>query len=196
LGVTLWEGGRLLARRARHAFAPGEAAAAAFTPGPAPGPLAFRGLRLGVLAGAEAAEPALAETLLETGAELLLVLPETPFLRQPEDRPVDLAVPRVVETGLPLLALAPLGSDGGAVFPGGAFVLDAARRLVARRAEFDPTPLIARWAEAMPEGGPPSPPSSPLPPPATPEQRLWRALALALRAAVAEAGAPGVALPP
>ena len=43
-----------------------------FDPGPAPGPVAFRGFRLGLMICEDWWFPAVSETLAETGAEILL----------------------------------------------------------------------------------------------------------------------------
>ncbi|EFH09266.1 NH(3)-dependent NAD+ synthetase family protein, partial [Pseudoroseomonas cervicalis ATCC 49957] len=186
-GVVLLGEGRVLTRRARHLFHPAEPGAGVFTPGPAPGPMVFRSCRLGVMSGAEATDPAIAETLAETGAELLLHLSGAPYLREAEDAAVDAAVPRVVETGLPMLGVSPLGAWGARIWAGGAFALGADRRLLARLPRFAGTPLVTEWEEAG--DGWASPPL-PLPPPAAPLEELWQALVLALRAALRESRRP------
>ncbi|MDJ0388252.1 nitrilase-related carbon-nitrogen hydrolase [Roseomonas sp. E05] len=190
-GILLLEGGRIVARRARHAFPHGPEPR--LSPGPAPGPMAFRGLRLGVMSGADAEDPAIAETLGETGADLLLSLTATPFTGEPEDRASDAAVARVVETGLPFLGLNLQGGQGPWVHPGGGFVLNADRRLAARLPAFDPAPLLVEWQEG--EEGWRCPPLA-LPVVMPPQERLWRALVLALGDAVAKGGFAGVMVDP
>lgn len=192
-GAVLIDGGRILARRATHA-PPGATPdppvpAPGLAPGPAPGPMAFRGLRLGVLTGADAEDPAVAETLAETGAELLLHLRARPFDGAPPDGAIDRAVARVVETGLPWLSLGLLGSAEGLVFPGGAFALNADRRLAARLPDFTPEALpvtleaeAGGWQAGM----------APLPPEETAMDRLWRALYCGLRAEIRAGGHDGI----
>ncbi|WP_278247658.1 nitrilase-related carbon-nitrogen hydrolase, partial [Teichococcus deserti] len=147
-GVVLVEGGRVAARRPQHLLSVPDplGLAARCRPGPAPGPLACRGLRMGLLPGADAEDPATAETLLETGADLLVALPATPFdATTPADRASDRALARVVETGLPLLALALRGAGEDLVFAGGGFALNADHRLAARLPEFAGELWITDW---------------------------------------------------
>ncbi|WP_419898163.1 nitrilase-related carbon-nitrogen hydrolase [Roseomonas sp. USHLN139] len=194
-GVVLVEGGRVAARRPQHFFqAPDPLGLAGrCRPGPAPGPLACRGIRLGLLPGADAGDAATAETLLETGAELLLALPATPFdATAAEDRASDRALARVVETGLPLLALSLRGAGEDLLFPGGGFALNADHRLAARLPEFAADLWITDWAEGA-DGWAAAP--QPLPPLAGDAGRLAAALQAWLRAMVAQGGAAGVVVP-
>ncbi|MXP63321.1 hypothetical protein E0493_08145 [Roseomonas sp. M0104] len=188
-GILLLEGGKVMARRAGHALPHG--ADPRLTPGPAPGPMAFRGLRLGVMSGADADDPAIAETLEETGADMLLSLAAAPFAGEPEDRASDAAVARVVETGLPFLGLGLLGGQGPWVHPGGGFVLNADRRLAARLPAFQSGPLLVQWQEG--EAGWRCVPQA-LPEAMPPQERLWRVLLLAVADAVAKGGYAGVML--
>lgn len=190
-GIALLDGGRLLARRAWHAFPRGMEGC--LMPGPAPGPVAFRGLRLGLMSGGDAGDPAVSETLEETGAELLLSLTATAFAGEAEDRASDAAVARVVETGLPFIGLNLLGSQGGRVFSGGGFALNPDRALVARLPGFAAATMLLEL-EAGSEGWRIEPqPLAALPPSA---ERLWQALVLGLADAAAKGGFPGVMLDP
>src|SRR6185312_6258180 len=74
-----------------------------FTPGPAPGPIAFRGVRLGLMICEDMWTPDATEALQESGAELLLVINGSPFEADKRDERLSLAVTRVKESGLPLL---------------------------------------------------------------------------------------------
>lgn len=190
-GLVLLEGGQIAARRARHAFPQGPELS--LMPGAAPGPVAFRGLRLGLMSGADAADPAITETLQETGADLLLSLTASPFAGEPEDHASDRAVVPVVETGLPFLGLNLLGGQGPWVYPGGGFVLNADRRLAARLPAFQAEPLVVRWVkgEAGWHGAP-----QPLPPLMSAPERLWQALCLALADAAGKGGFGGVMTDP
>jgi len=188
-GILLLEGGKVAARRARHAFPLG--LAARLSPGPAPGPIAFRGLRLGVMSGADVDDPATAETLEETGSNLLISLTARVFDGRAEDRASDAAVAPVVETGLPFLGLNLRGGQGPWVHAGGGFVLNADRRLAARLPAFRAEPLLVEWEEG--EAGWHCRPQ-PLPPIIPPEEQLWQALVLAMTDAVAKGGFAGVML--
>src|SRR5262249_43089036 len=74
-----------------------------FAAGPAPGPIPFRGVRLGVMICEDMWTPDVTETLDESGAQLLIVLNGSPFEADKQDERVQLAVQRVQESGLALL---------------------------------------------------------------------------------------------
>ena len=82
-----------------------------FSPGPLPGPLAFRGTRLGVPVCEDVWTPDVTECLAETGAEILIVPNGSPFETGKDDRRLSLAVARVSETGLPLVYLNRVGGQ-------------------------------------------------------------------------------------
>ncbi|WP_160000498.1 nitrilase-related carbon-nitrogen hydrolase, partial [Roseomonas sp. 18066] len=193
-GVVLVDGARVTARRAQHFFPTPDplGLAGRCQPGPAPGPIACRGIRLGLLPGADAVDAATAETLLETGAALLLALPATPFdASAAEDRASDRALARVVESGLPFLSLGLRGAGEDLLFPGGGFVLNADHRLAARLPEFATDLWLTDWADG-PEGWAATP--QPLPPLMEEIPRLDAALKAWLRAMVAQGGAAGAVI--
>lgn len=177
----LLDGGQVRARRARHE--PGEPGLAEdvtlFATGPAPGPMVFRGLRLGVMVGPDSAGPAVAETLSESGAELLLALEAEPFRPGGAERRIDQAVARVVETGLPLLSVNLAGAQDGIAFDGASFALNADRRLALRLPGLAETLCLSEWRqgdagwEAVPQPLPEAPGEPGL---------LWEALLTGLRA--------------
>ncbi|MBU6507524.1 MAG: NAD+ synthase, partial [Alphaproteobacteria bacterium] len=74
-----------------------------FVAGPAPGPIPFKGVRLGVMVCEDMWTPDVAETLQESGADMLIVINGSPFETDKLGERVSLAVARVKETGLPLL---------------------------------------------------------------------------------------------
>ena len=100
-----------------------------FAAGPLPGPLPFRGVRLGVPVCEDMWTPDVTECLAETGAEILIVPNGSPFEVGKDDRRLSLAVARVTETGLPLVYLNRVGGQDELVFDGASFVLNADRRL-------------------------------------------------------------------
>ncbi len=116
-----------------------------FVAGPLPGPVNFRGVRLGVLICEDMWKPDVAETLAETGAELLVVPNGSPFEIDKADRRLDLAVSRVVETGLPLIYLNQVGGQDELVFDGASFALNRDRSLVAQLPAFASRVAITRW---------------------------------------------------
>ena len=89
-----------------------------FTPGPMPGPLNIRGVRIGVPVCEDiwGADPV--ECLSETGAEFLLVPNGSPFDAAKRDHRLNVAVARVVESGLPLAYLNQVGGQDELVFDG------------------------------------------------------------------------------
>jgi NAD+ synthase len=70
-----------------------------FAPGPLPGPMPFRGVRLGVMVCEDMWTPDAAECLQESGAELLLVPNGSPYEFEKRDQRIQLAIARVTETG-------------------------------------------------------------------------------------------------
>jgi NAD+ synthase len=103
----LLDGGRVVARRAKHEL-PNYGVfddKRVFDAGPAPGPVVFRGVRLGLMVCEDWWFPAVSETLAESGAEILLSINGSPFELDKGEARVDLAVARVVETGLPFVFL-------------------------------------------------------------------------------------------
>ncbi|HSK40734.1 MAG TPA: nitrilase-related carbon-nitrogen hydrolase, partial [Arenibaculum sp.] len=145
--ALLLERGRIAAVRYRHEPADGDLpeAGGGFHPGPVPGPVNFRDVRLGVLVGADIATPDVAEALGECGAEILLAPGAGPFDTQAMDRRLNLAVARVTETELPLVCVNAVGGQDGLVFDGGSFALGADRALVAQAARWREQVVITRW---------------------------------------------------
>ena len=172
--LFLLDGGRIVARRARHAIRPGEC----FDPGPAPGPVAFRGIRLGLMCGEDGEDPAAAETLAETGAELLLCLHADPFAIGRAARRVQEAVARVVETGLGFLVLNGVGGLDEAVCDGGSFALNPDRSLAVQLPRFEAELVLTDWRRGQ-DGFACLP--QPLAPDCGAEEEIWRALVLFLR---------------
>ena len=181
------DGGRITARRAQHEVPAGSV----FAPGPAPGPVAFRGWRLGLMIGEDWHAPAVAETLAESGAEMLITLDAAPFVGGGAERRIDLAVARVVETGLGFLRLGQVGGQDDRVFDGAGFVLNPDRSLAVHLPLFEPVVALTEWRR---EKGRPVCVPQPLPRPMPWQDQAWRALVLGLRDHVAKNGFPGVIL--
>jgi NAD+ synthase len=96
-----------------------------FAAGPAPGPMVFRGVRLGLMICEDMWTPDSTETLEESGAELLLVINGSPFESNKRDERLALAVARVQESRLPLLYVNQVSGQDEVVFEGGSFAIDA-----------------------------------------------------------------------
>ncbi|MCB4767979.1 NAD+ synthase [Ancylobacter sp. Lp-2] len=116
-----------------------------FAAGPMPGPIPFRGVRLGVPVCEDIWTPDVVECLSETGAEILLVPNGSPYRRSVYDERTNIAVARVVESGLPLAYVNQLGGQDELVFDGGSFVLNADRSLAIQFPNFQERVRITRW---------------------------------------------------
>ena len=103
-----------------------------FAAGPMPGPIAFRGVRLGVMICEDMWTADVTETLEESGAELLIVPNGSPFEHDKLDQRLNLAVARVVESGLPLVYVNQIGGQDEIVFDGGSFVVGVDRHVKAQ----------------------------------------------------------------
>ena len=111
-----------------------------FDVGPLPGPVNFRGVRIGVPICEDIWGEEVCECLQETGSELLIVPNGSPFDWPKPDMRMNVAVARVTETGLPLVYLNQVGGQDELVFDGASFVLNADRQLVAQ---------LPAWEEAL-----------------------------------------------
>ncbi|HEY8580650.1 MAG TPA: NAD+ synthase [Beijerinckiaceae bacterium] len=116
-----------------------------FTPGPAPGPVVFRGVRLGLPICEDIWSADVVETIAETGAELLLVPNGSPYWRGKHDERIAVAVARVTESGLPLVYLNQIGGQDDLVFDGGSFALNADRSLAAQLPDFAKAVVSLTW---------------------------------------------------
>ncbi|MBI1239170.1 MAG: NAD+ synthase [Alphaproteobacteria bacterium] len=162
-----------------------------FQPGAMPGPIPFRGVRLGVPICEDIWTPDVVECLSETGAEILLVPNGSPFDRDKPDRRLNLSVARVTESGLPLVYLNQVGGQDELVFDGTSFVLNADRSLALQMPSFREAMVMTDWTregdnwvcapgekKLAPEG----------------HAAVYQALMLALRDYVGKTRFPGVVL--
>ena len=125
------DGGKIVARRAKHEL-PNYGVfddKRVFDAGPAPGPVPFRGFRIGLMVCEDWWFPSVSETLAESGAEILLSINGSPFEAEKHQERIDLAVARVVETGLPFVFLNQICGQDELVFEGASFVMNADRTL-------------------------------------------------------------------
>jgi NAD+ synthase len=116
-----------------------------FAAGPLPGPMVFRGVRLGVMICEDMWLPDVSECLAETGAEILVVPNGSPFEADKWNERLPLVVARVVETGLPLLYVNRTGGQDELVFDGGGFVVNADHSLAIRQPEFIDDFTVSDW---------------------------------------------------
>ena len=118
-----------------------------FAPGPMPGPMNFKGVRLGVPICEDIWKEDVAECLAECGAEILISLNGSPFDWPKPDRRMNVAVARVTETGLPLLYLNQVGGQDELVFDGASFVLNADRSLAAQLPAWREAITLTEWTQ-------------------------------------------------
>ncbi len=121
-----------------------------FAPGPCPGPIAFKGVRLGVMVCEDMWFADSAETLQESGAELLIVINSSPYESDKLGQRLYLARERIKETGLPLLYVNQIGGQDELVFDGGSFALDAAGTARVEAPQWVPALVPTHWRR---EGG-------------------------------------------
>ncbi len=119
-----------------------------FERGPMPGPISFKGVRLGVMICEDMWKPDVTECLDESGAEILIVINGSPFEVDKPDQRLNLAVARVTETGLPLAYINLVGGQDELVFDGGSFVLNADRQLQVQMPVFVEGLFISEWIKS------------------------------------------------
>ena len=144
------DGGRIVAQRAKHEL-PNYGVfddKRVFDAGPAPGPVIFRGFRIGLMICEDWWFPAVSETLQESGAEMLLAINGSPWEDGKHADRVALAVARVVETGLAFVFCGQVGGQDELVFDGGSFVLNPDRSLACQMALFQSEITLTEWEYA------------------------------------------------
>ena len=189
----LMDGGAIVARRAKHEL-PNYGVfddKRVFDAGPAPGPVVFRGHRLGLMVCEDWWFSAVAETLAETGAEMLLSINGSPFEDGKSGHRVGLAVARVVETGLPFVFVNQVCGQDELVFDGASFVLNADRSLAVVLPSFRESVTVTEWRR---EAGGLVCARQGLPPEPDAVEHTYRCLCLGLADYVRKNGFPGVLL--
>ncbi len=121
-----------------------------FAPGPPPGPVNFRGVRLGIPICEDiwtdwGDYENVVETLAETGAELLIVPNGSPYWRNKDDVRLSVAVARVTESDLPLVYVNQVGGQDELIFDGASFGLHADRSLAFQLPAFRELTATVRW---------------------------------------------------
>jgi NAD+ synthase len=116
-----------------------------FAPGPLPGPLNFRGVRLGVPICEDVWRPDVVECLGETGADILITPNGSPFEVGKNDQRLQICLQRVLESGLPLVYLNRMGGQDELVFDGASFVLNANQTLACQLPNWQEALVITHW---------------------------------------------------
>ena len=191
--VLLIDGGRVVTHRFKHDL-PNYGVfdeKRVFTPGPMPGPMNFRDVRIGVPICEDIWTPDVVECLQESGAEILLVPNGSPFERDKVDRRLSHAVARVQETGLPLAYLNQIGGQDELVFDGASFVLNADCKIALQLPSWEEAVISTRWER---RGGRWHCAVGECVAPYEDLSSIYNAMVLGLRDYVNKAGFPGVLL--
>lgn len=152
-GYYVLDGGQVHARVLKHHL-PNDAVfdeKRVFASADVHGPYVVKGVRIGTPICEDAWHPDVAETLAETGAEILLIPNGSPYHRGKPNLRLNLMVSRVVETGLPLVYLNMVGGQDDQVFDGSSMVLNPGGRLMAQLPQFDECEVMVTFRRG-PEG--------------------------------------------
>ena len=162
-----------------------------FAPGPMPGPVNFRGVRLGLPICEDIWGAEVVECLAETGAEILIVSNGSPYWRQKGDVRLNIAVARVTEQGLPTVYVNQVGGQDELVFDGVSFGLHADCSLAFQLAAFQEAVVTTRWVRG---GGTWRCENGPMVESVEADRADYAACVLGLRDYVNKNGFPGVVL--
>lgn len=111
-----------------------------FDAGQMPGPVNFRGVRLGIPVCEDIwGELGVCETLAESGAEMLLVPNGSPYYRNKMDVRHQIALKHVIELGLPVVYANQLGGQDELVFDGASFGFNPDRSMAFQMSQFEET---------------------------------------------------------
>jgi NAD+ synthase len=116
-----------------------------FTPGPMPGPIDIRGVRIGVPICEDIWKNEVVECIAETGGEFLLVPNGSPYEAAKEETRLNIAVSRVVESGLALAYLNQIGGQDELVFDGASFVINPDRSLAVQMPAWEEALTMTNW---------------------------------------------------
>src|ERR1700726_362129 len=154
-----------------------------FAPGPVPGPVNFRGVRLGLPVCEDTWTDwgdyeNVVETLAESGGEILIVPNGSPYWHNKSDVRLNVAVARVTESGLPLVYINQVGGQDELVFDGASFALNADRSIAFQLLAFRETVATTQWSRT---GGTWRCTQGPMAAAEDPEQADYTACVLGLR---------------
>ncbi|MEE2688629.1 MAG: NAD+ synthase [Pseudomonadota bacterium] len=161
-----------------------------FDAGPMPGPIDFRGIRIGVPICEDIWTPDVPECLEESGAEIFIVPNGSPYDLEKTDQRLQHAIARVTETGLPLAYVNQVGGQDELVFDGASFVLNANCSLAVQAPDWSEAVVTTKWRRGeddvwICEGGVLAQPSEGL-------ASIYQAMTLGVRDYVEKNGFPGV----
>jgi len=163
-----------------------------FSPGPLPDLVTVKGTRLGIMVCEDMWGPQVARHLGALGAEMLVVLNGSPYEVEKGGQRLDNALPRVADTGLPLIYVNQLGGQDELVFDGESFIVAADGTLAGRLPAWREAVVTTTWTRDA--AGRWACANAPLVPRASREESIYRAMVLGLADYVGKNGFPGVIL--
>lgn len=116
-----------------------------FLPGPLPGPVVIRGVRVGIPVCEDIWGEEVVECLAETGAEILLVPNGSPYWRGKTNERFNIAAARVTESGLSLVYQNQVGGQDELVFDGASFILNGDASLAGQLPAFQEAVALTVW---------------------------------------------------
>ena len=149
-GVLLLEEGKIKAKRFKVELPNYEVfdEKRLFSQAELPSPIDLRGLRIGAPICEDIWHEDVAECLMESGAELLLVVNCSPFSKGCTERRLQNAITRVVENELPLVFVNQVGAHEELIFDGASFALNSARQLAMQLPQFEEIVSTMNWQRA------------------------------------------------
>ena len=160
-----------------------------FKPGPLPGPVPFRDLRLGIMICEDMWTGEVTECHAENGADILVVPNGSPFDSTKTDERLMHAVARVTESGLPLIYVNQVGGQDELVFDGASFVIDADRSLKLQMPSWVEDVAVTTWSR---DGDGLTCAQGAIAPEAGELENIYRAMVVGLADYVGKNGFPGV----
>jgi NAD+ synthase len=121
-----------------------------FAPGPVPAPIPFRGISLGVPICEDIWSEEICESLVQAGAEILIVPNGSPYWMGKQETRYGVAETRVAETRRPLVYVNQVGGQDELAFDGASFVLNADEELAVQLPAWEVALTVTEWHH---EGG-------------------------------------------
>lgn len=117
-----------------------------FASGPMPGPIEFRGCKIGLPICEDVWFPNVCQHLKEQGAQLFITVHGSPYEIEKDDRRLgQVATRRVRETGVPMIFLNRIGGQDEVVFDGASFVLNGDASVMHQLPDWDETVVDTHW---------------------------------------------------
>jgi NAD+ synthase len=116
-----------------------------FAPGPIPTPIPFRGISLGVPICEDIWTEEICETLVQAGAEILIVPNGSPYWIGKQEIRYGIAETRVAETRRPMVYVNQVGGQDELVFDGASFVLNADEEFAVQLPAWEIALAVTEW---------------------------------------------------